>query len=121
MLQQGHNVADVAYFHGEDQPLTALFAQRPLRDTPVRYAYDFVNPSVLLDQLSVADDTLVAKRGARYRVLYLGGSSQRMTLPVLQRIAALVEAGATVVGNAPHSSPGLRDDKPTFDALVKRL
>jgi hypothetical protein len=53
---------------------------------------------------------LVAKSGARYRVLYLGGSSRRMTLPVLRRLAQLVEGGATIVGTAPESSPSLKDD-----------
>ena len=49
LLQQGRNVADVAYFYGEEQPLTALYAFAPLRDTPVRHAWDFVNADVLRD------------------------------------------------------------------------
>jgi hypothetical protein len=44
-----------------------------------------------------------------------------MTLPVLRRIAALAEAGATIVGNAPQSSPSLNDDAAEFQALVRRL
>jgi hypothetical protein len=44
-----------------------------------------------------------------------------MTLPMLQRIAALAEAGATVVGTAPLSSPALGDDATAFSALVQRL
>jgi hypothetical protein len=40
---------------------------------------------------------------------------------VLQRIAGLVEAGATVVGNAPESSPSLNDNKAAYDALIRRL
>jgi hypothetical protein len=121
LLQQGRNVADVAYFYGEEQPITALTAYSALPDIPKRYAYDYVNPDVLLNRLQVQGNELVTKSGARYRVLYLGGTSQRMTLPVLRRIAALVQAGATVVGAAPQDSPSLEDDAAEFQALVKRL
>jgi alpha-L-rhamnosidase len=121
LLQQGRNVADVAYFYGEEQPITALTAHAALPDQPRRYAYDYVNVDVLQNRLQVQGKDLVAKTGARYRVLYLGGTSQRMTLPVLRRIAALVEAGATVAGAAPQGSPSLKDDPGEFQALVKRL
>ncbi|MEY2854752.1 MAG: hypothetical protein RL030_1884, partial [Pseudomonadota bacterium] len=121
LLQQGRNVADVAYFHGEEQPLTALYAQAPPSDVPVQFAFDFVNAEVLQQVLEVKDGDLVSKSGARYRLLFLGGTSGQMTLPVLQRIAALVEAGATVVGNAPQASPALADDPAAFAGLVRRL
>ena len=42
MLQQGRNVADVAYFYGEEAPLTGLFSDRRI-DVPRANAYDFVN------------------------------------------------------------------------------
>jgi len=109
MLQQGRNVADVLYFHGEEGPLTALYNRKAIADAPRRYAYDFVDADSL-DLLSVTDGDLVTKGGARYRVLYLGGSSRRMTLGTLRRVAALAEAGATVVGAAPEGSPSLVDD-----------
>ncbi|MBB4086984.1 glycosyl hydrolase [Sphingomonas carotinifaciens] len=121
MLQQGRNVADVAYFHGEEAPLTALYAQAPLKDVPVRYGYDFVNADALANILSVEQGQIVAKGGARYRALYLGGSSARMTLATLQRIAALVQAGATVIGDAPVGTPSLGDDPAAFATLVRQL
>jgi hypothetical protein len=55
------------------------------------------------------------------QALYLGGSSRKMTLPTLQRLAALVEAGATVVGMAPEGSPSLNDDAAAFKALTGKL
>ena len=121
LLQQGRYFANVAYFYGEEAPLTGLYGMHPVADAPRRYAYDFVNADALIHELRVQDGDLTAASGACYRVLYLGGSSQRMTLPVLQQIAQLVEAGATVVGEAPQSSPSLADDKTTFDQLVHRL
>jgi hypothetical protein len=121
LLQQGRNVADVAYFHGEEAPLVALYADSPVADAPVRYAYDFINSDALMNQVTVAKGELVAKGGARYRVLYLGGTSRRMSLPTLRRIAALAEAGATIVGQAPTDSPSLADHADEFRRLVVRL
>src|ERR1044072_5377958 len=121
LLQSGRNFADVAYFYGEDQPLTALYGFALLTVTPKRHAYDFVNAEVLTNALGVEGNELVARGGARYRALYLGGTSERMTLPTLARIAALVEAGATVVGDAPKDSPANGDDPAAVAALVQKL
>lgn len=121
LLQQGRNVADVLYFYGEEAPLTALFARGGIQDLPRLFAYDFANSDVVLTQLSVAGGELVAHNGARYRALYLGGTSERMTLPVLQRIVELAEQGVTVVGQLPKKSPALRDDPAVFAAWVRRL
>ncbi len=117
LLQQGTNVADIAYFHGEEAPLTALYAQAPLADVPVRHAYDFVDAAALADTLSVESGDLVSPAGARYRALYLGGTTQRMTLATLRRIATLVDQGATVIGTAPTGSPALGDDRAGYAAL----
>ncbi|WP_277983283.1 glycosyl hydrolase [Sphingomonas faeni] len=121
LLQQGCAQADVAYFFGEEAPLTALYAQAPLADVPVRYGYDFVDAAALASALTVKNGRLVAVSGARYRALYLGGSSARMTLPTLRRIATLVEGGLTVIGDAPTGSPALKEDPVAFAGLVRRL
>jgi hypothetical protein len=68
---------------------------------PEHYGYDFVNADIVLNLLSVKDGWLTTPSGMRYRALQLGGSSSRMTLPVLRKIAALVDAGAVVVGARP--------------------
>jgi hypothetical protein len=121
MLQQGRNFADVAYFIGEERPITQLFEDHALKDLPRDYAYDFVNTEILRSQLTVQGHDLIAHSGARYRVLYLGGDSQRMTVPTLRRLAALAEAGAVIVGRAPLASPSLADDPKAFADLVRRL
>jgi hypothetical protein len=121
LLQQGRFYADVAYFYGEEAPLVALYKKGPPPDAPRRYAYDFVNVDALLHKLSVKDGDLVAGSGARYRVLYLGGSSRRMTLATLRRLHALARDGATIVGQAPLASPALADDPATFAALARRM
>ncbi|MET0364111.1 MAG: glycosyl hydrolase [Sphingobium sp.] len=121
LLQQGRDFADVAWYVGEDAPITALFEHGVPKGIPTRYAYDFVNADILAKQLKVDGGDLVAASGARYRALYLGGSSRVMTLGTLQRIAALAEGGATIIGVAPERTPSLRDDPAAFRALVARL
>jgi hypothetical protein len=121
MLQQGRNVADVAYFYGEDAPLTALFENRPMTDTPKTHGFDFINPDALMHALSNDGGDLATPGGARYRAIYLGGSSRKMTLPTLQRLATLVEGGATVIGMAPEGSPSLAGDTTEYGALVAKL
>jgi hypothetical protein len=121
LLQQGRNVADVAYFYGEDTPLGVLVSDHYFPDVPHRYAYDFVSPDALLSELSAQDGALVSKGGARYKVVYLGGTSAHMTLPILRRLAELAQSGATIVGAAPESSPSLKDDRTEFAKLTHRL
>ncbi len=120
LLQQGRDQADLAYFYGEDTPITSLFEHGVPGDLPTRYAYDFVNADIIANRMTVTDGVLAAGN-ARYRALYLGGTSRVMTLATLQRIAALVQGGATVIGMAPERAPGLADDAAAFKALVTRL
>jgi hypothetical protein len=122
LLQQGRNVADVAYFYGEEAPLIALFRKSLPADAPRRYAFDFVNADIVLKTLRLEDDgDLTTPGGARYSALYLGGSSRRMTVPVLRRLADLADGGATIVGAAPEATPSLTDDPAEFERLVNRL
>ena len=121
MLQQGHYYADVAYFYGEEGPLTAVFGWKAAQDLPEGYAFDFVNSDVILNHLSFSDGRLITPGGTSYRILYLGGRSQRMTLPVLEQLASLARQGAVIVGNKPVDSPSLADDEVRFHKLADRL
>ncbi|MDG2003728.1 MAG: glycosyl hydrolase [Novosphingobium sp.] len=120
LLQQGRNVADVAYFYGEDTPISVIAAKGFPADVPQRNAYDFISPSGLAE-LSVENGELVSSGRARYRALYLGGTSRQMTLPVLERIAKLVEAGANVIGMRPQATPSLADDPARFEEIATKL
>jgi len=121
LLQQGRFSADVAYFYGEEGPLTAVFGWSPVADAPDGYSFDFVNSDVLLHRLSFKDGKLVAPSGASYSLLYLGGRSQRMTLAVLRQIENLVKQGAVVAGSRPTDSPSLADDQQEFQRIADRL
>jgi hypothetical protein len=121
LLQQGNFSADVAYFYGEEGPLTAVFGWNAMGDAPDGYAFDFVNSDVVLHELSFKDGRLVTPGGTGYRILYLGGRSQRMTLPVLRRLKDLVAQGAVVVGNRPTDSPSLADDQAEWKKVADSL
>jgi hypothetical protein len=121
MLQQGRNVADVGYFYGEEAPLTGLYGDKQVADAPRTSAYDFVNFDALDQALKVEEGNLVTPGGARYHLLYLGGSSERMTLNALFEIAKLAKFGATIVGLPPKGDPGLEQNDAAYATLVKRL
>jgi alpha-L-rhamnosidase len=120
LLNQGLPAVDVAVFTGEEAPLTALYGDRADDSVPDGFGFDYVGLDGLEECVSVDDGTLVA-RGARYRVLYLGGSSQRMTLRALRRIRALLDEGATVIGTRPGCSPSLADDPHEHARVVREL
>ncbi|MBO9724007.1 MAG: glycoside hydrolase [Novosphingobium sp.] len=121
LLQQGRPVADIAYFAGEEAPITGLYGETPV-DLPSGRGFDFIDLGTLLEGTSVdADGVMVTKGGARYPLLVLGGSSRFMTLATLRRIRDLVDQGAAVVGSQPVGSPSLGDEKEAFEALADSL
>jgi len=121
LLQQGHFYADVAYFYGQEGPLTAVFGWKAMQDAPEGYGFDFVNSDVLLHHMSVKDGRLVTRSGMSYRILYLGGRSSRMTLSVLRQLADFVKQGAVIVGEKPTDSPSLTDNETEFHKLAGEL
>jgi hypothetical protein len=108
LLQQGKPVVDLLYLLNEGAPSTMPFWGAGLQPAPpAGYDYDYINADALLTRLSVAaDGRLVLPDGVSYRVLVLP-PIDRMTLPVLRKIAALVRGGATVIGPRPSKSPSL--------------
>ena len=121
LLQQGRNFADVAYFYGEEAPITGLWGERPISDAPRSNAYDFVNAAVLADAMKNDGTELVTPGGARYRALYLGGQSDQISLPTLRAIARLVRGGGTVIGSRPTGNPSLAGDAAEWTTLVDQL
>lgn len=121
MLQQGCTVTDLAYYHGEEAPLTGLYSERAVPDAPRAHGYDFVNSDTLMQSLANDGADLVTPGGARYRALYLGGSARHMTLATLRRLYGLVQGGATVIGLGPLSDPGLQGDPVEYSRLVAEM
>ena len=122
LLQQGHDVADIAYFYGEEAPITALFRDgSPPPAVPAGYSFDFINADALEHQLTVTNGRLTTASGASYALIYLGGSSQMMTLATARRLQSLVRSGAILVGKKPEGSPSLADDEAAVRAVLDEL
>ena len=120
LLQQGRFVADIAYLYGEDNNITNLFGRDP-PPIPAGYNFDYVNADALVHVFSIKEGKLVTPSGMQYRILALDPSTQRMSLPVLRKISALVEQGAIVVGQRPTMTPSLADDESEFNSIAERL
>jgi hypothetical protein len=106
LLQAGHAVADVAYFIGEDVPTRSLLpgALRPA--LPPGFAYDSINRDALIRLARVEGGRIVLPGGASYTALVLPPAT-RMTLPLLEALARLADAGATITGPKPVAAYGL--------------
>jgi hypothetical protein len=120
MLQQGRTVADIAYFYGHDNNITALFGQN-LPNIPTGYEFDFVNPDALLNVLSFQNGSIETPSGMKYKLLVLDQNCSWITLPVLKKIYEMVEKGAIVLGDKPLGTPSLSDNKGEFNTLVNEL
>ena len=115
MLQQGLNVADVAYFIGEDAPkMTGITSP----SIPRGRQFDYINAEVLRETAGVdGKGRLVLPHGTAYEVLVLP-PLETMRPEVIDRIERLVNAGAFVLGPKPNRSPSLAG-QPKSDAYVK--
>ncbi len=121
LLQQGRYAADILYFYGEGAPVT-LNHRNLSPAPPAGYSYDVCNTEIL-NQLSVDHGDLILPSGMHYKLLVLPNSA-RMTLPTLQKIDALVAAGATIFGPRPTASPSLANfphDDETIQQLAQKL
>jgi len=114
LLRQGHYVADVLFFAGEETPNQAEYVRPDVSpDTypkigqyfdpkmPAGYNYDLVNAEVLLTRASVKDGRIVLPNGASYRLLVLPSTLSSMSPHLAARIHELVEQGAALLGPKP--------------------
>lgn len=122
MLQQGKFVADAIFYKGDNigdgEPMKVIHPT-----LGEGYDYDCSNTDVLLARMSVKGGRIVLPDGMSYRVLILQ-DNEPMALSALQKLAALIEMGATVVGPPPTGLAGLPlrpDEEQQFNALVARL
>lgn len=116
MLQQGLNVADVAYFIGEDAPKMTGVTDPAL---PRGYQYDYINGEVLLERATVKDGLWTLPHGTQYRILVLP-KLKTMRPELLAKLRALVREGGVLLGPAPQRSPSL-EGYPDADARVRRM
>ncbi|MBZ0256864.1 hypothetical protein K8I31_12435, partial [bacterium] len=114
MLQSGRFSADAAYYYGHEIPNFAKPKHvRP--DLGPGYDYDDLNTEALLTA-SVREGRVALPGGMEYSVLVLP-NSERMDLAVMQKIEALIDDGATVIGPKPNKIYGLVGYPQDEDAL----
>lgn len=114
MLQQGLNVADVAYFIGEDAPKMTGITDPEL---PQGYQFDYINAEVIERDLFVKDGYLTLPHGTQYRLLVLP-KLETMRPELIKKINQLIKDGGIVLGPPPHRSPSLQN-YPKADKTVQ--
>jgi len=105
MLQQGLNVADVAYFIGEDAPKMTGVTDPAL---PLGYQFDYMNAEVIEKFMTVKDGLITLPHGTQYRMMVLP-KMETMRPELLSKIKQLVKEGAIILGPAPKRSPSLQN------------
>jgi hypothetical protein len=118
MLQQGHFVADVCFYQGDQIPNFVPMKKIHPGLGP-GYDYDVVNTEVILTRMSVKNGRIILPDGMSYRILILP-DSEMINPDVLHRIGELIESGATVIGNKPTKTYGLTN-YPECDSIIKSM
>ncbi len=113
MLQQGINIADAAYFIGEDAPKMTGAADPAL---PKGYQFDYINAEVLIRDAFVKDGMLTLPHGTQYRILVLP-KQETMRPEMLAKLERLILDGAIILGPAPKRSPSMQN-YPEADRLI---
>ena len=100
MMQQGRFVADVAYYYGDHVPnFTQLKRSDPAHVLP-GYDYDVITAEALIERAQTRNGRIYLPDGMNYRLLVLP-DRKLLSMPVLEKIKALVSDGATVIGPQP--------------------
>lgn len=97
LLERGKPVADVLWYLGDE------FNHKPNQHAPFPegFKYDYCNPDILLNRLTVKDGMLVTPEGISYRLLWLP-DAPRMLPQSLEKLYELAREGAVIVGDAPQ-------------------
>jgi hypothetical protein len=114
MLQQGKFIGDILAYEGEEGN-----GGQSLYAPPLGYASDEIDRDLMLQSLTVDNGVLKLPSGESYRLLALA-NTQSISLAVLEKVEALVRAGAVVFGQPPIHSLGLID-YPNSESKVAQI
>ncbi|MBQ3882052.1 MAG: glycoside hydrolase family 2 [Bacteroidales bacterium] len=119
MLQAGKNVADILYYFGEDTNITYEFGYaQSAPKIPAGYQWDYCGEHALLNQIDFKNGVLTSKSGTQYKVIWMDRNMERVSVPVLKKLAALANAGAWIGGMKPQAPASLSDNIDEFNSLV---
>jgi hypothetical protein len=116
MLQQGLNVADVAYFIGEDTPKMTGVTDPAL---PIGYQFDYMNAEVIERDMTVENGLITLPHGTQYKIMVLP-KLETMRPELLAKMKKLVNEGMVILGPAPMRSPSLQN-QPQADQHVQEM
>lgn len=96
LLERGQPVSDVLWYLGDE------IDHKPDQHAPfpAGFKYDYCNPDILLTRLRVENGLISTPEGITYKVLWLPQTTH-MLPQTLEKIYALVQAGAVVIGEPP--------------------
>ena len=116
MLERGRAVSDVLWYLGDE------INHKPSQKYPFPegYRFDYCNPDVLLNRLSVKDGRLVTPEGYSYSMMWIP-DNKRMLPETLEKLYELIKQGAVVVASAPKGLATLRGDKATEKRFAKAV
>ena len=119
MLEQGRPVSSVLWYLGDE------ISHKPDQeyDFPEGYRYDYCNPDVLLNRLSVKDGMIQTPEGISYEMLWIP-ENKRMLPETIARIHELILDGAKVAALPPKSIATLiggEDNVKRFETEVEGL
>jgi hypothetical protein len=136
MLRQGVPVVDVCFWYGEGYQRKIYRQETPRLGR--QYQYDYTNSDVILTRMSARDGHIVMPDGMIYNVLVMpeaqsvsldvfgfkaAGTEQPqngVSVEVMKKLRELVKDGATIVGDKPTKSVGLRNYEAN-DKTVERI
>jgi hypothetical protein len=97
LLERGKPVSDVLWYLGDEMN------HKPDQEIafPAGFKYDYCNPDVLLNRLSVDDGRLTTPEGICYSVLWMP-DVLRLLPQTAEKLYALIQDGAVVIGDAPQ-------------------
>ncbi|MDR3267739.1 MAG: hypothetical protein LBT83_01560, partial [Tannerella sp.] len=119
LLERGRPVSDVLWYLGDE------ISHKPDQKYPFPdgFKYDYCNPDVLLNRLSVHNGKIITPEGLEYKVLWMN-DNKRMLPETLEKLLALLRAGASIVGDAPQGLATLSggdEAQKRFDAAVREI
>lgn len=118
MLQAGRPVSDILVFTGEDIPNYLGFRNEQVSPVPAGYDYDGCDWDAL-KTAQIEQGDIVLTSGTRYKLLVLP-DSDKLRLPVAQKLKELVQSGATILASGFSDSPSWAE-KGTASKMVSKI
>lgn len=120
ILQQGHFVADAAYFGGEHLPVDEFKEGEYVLKPAPGYDFDLVSRELLLKAEMDEEGRLLLPGGMSYRALILPDKAVQMTEELAKKLEQLVKNGLRLYGPKPTTVPSL-ENYPTSETTVKDI